>query len=200
MGITLLSGLNKGVNGSRKCGTDQAVHVGGGWTERFPQVNRCYWSAHFHLQACCSYTRPSVCECIHRGTQQNPGFWSVSIVLFAGSGFTTGMCSNLDFRHITCALLSRDGAQIPSLRLCLSFWMIPCPRPRWKRTIVFTPVSSLYAFPANISTIYHGSSYARLHMFDKYMQGEKNITGCRLPYFNLVGIQLDQWSKALTIT
>lgn len=38
------------------------------------------------------------------------------------------------FRHVTCALLSRDGAQIPSLMLCLTFWMIPCTRPRWKRT------------------------------------------------------------------
>lgn len=41
-------------------------------------------------------------------------------------------------------------------------------------------------------------------MFDKYMQEKKTIKkpiiGCRLPYFNLVGIQLDQWSQALTIT
>lgn len=49
-------------------------------------------------EACCFVCqRPSVCECVHRGTQQNPGFWSVSIMLFAGSGFTTGLCSNLDF-------------------------------------------------------------------------------------------------------
>lgn len=61
------------------------------------------------------------------------------------------------FRHVTCALLSRDGAESPSLMLCLSFWMIPCIKPHWKRTTVFTPVSSLYAFPPNIS-IYHGSS------------------------------------------
>lgn len=50
------------------------------------------------------------------------------------------------FRHITCALLSRDGAQSHSLMLRLSFWMIPCTRPHWKRTTVFTPAPSVCFF------------------------------------------------------
>lgn len=51
------------------------------------------------------------------------------------------------FSHVTRALLSRDGAQSPSLMLCLSFWMIPCT----EKELLCLLLPSLFALPPNIS-------------------------------------------------
>lgn len=96
-------------------------------------VLHSYWSSHFNLQislfadwftaaVTMSVFYANVQSCVWHPTK----FWLLEYS-----------------HHVVCwdwlcyLLLWRDGAQIPSLTLFLSFWMIPQSRPQRKRTTLF---------------------------------------------------------------
>lgn len=154
---------------------------------------------------------------------KNPDFWNVSIVLFTAPAldFLLAYLPALSFRHLVCLLLSRDGARILTQMLCFRFygWKALCSHQAddWGR-VSELPFSFFFSLnqtktrKALLSLSVCMCFYANLcptliwsflYMFVKYMigsnGGEKPIIGLRLPFANLVGVQLDQWAKAHTI-